>query len=92
MANEGVQRLILLSRSYCSLCDEMEAALRPLIGATPLEVVDVDAERHARLEARFGYQVPVLFADECEPAREVCRYRLDLPRLRSALAGALEVR
>jgi hypothetical protein len=39
-------RLVLLSRSYCHLCEEMEAALRPLIGATPLEVLDVDAPEH----------------------------------------------
>lgn len=85
--------LILLSRAYCHLCDEMEAALRPLIGATPLEVVDIDAPEHAAWEARFGDAVPVLFAGEVAPERELCRYRLDAARVAAAcLAGGAEIR
>ena len=85
-------RLILLSRAYCHLCDEMEAALRPLIGPTPLDVVDVDAPEHAALEARFGDAVPVLFAGEAAPERELCRYRLDAARVSACLAGSSEIR
>jgi len=85
-------RLILLSRAYCHLCDEMEAALRPLVGITPLEVVDVDARGNGALEAEFGDAVPVLFADACRPERELCRYRLDPEKLREALAADPEIR
>lgn len=85
-------RLILLSRAYCHLCDEMEAALRPLIGATPLEVVDIDAKGHAAMEAQFGDAVPVLFADACEPHRELCRHRLDPARVQAALASESKIR
>ena len=55
-------QLTLLIRSYCHLCDEMLDELRPLIGTTPLAVLDVDDPDHAGLEARFGDAVPVLFA------------------------------
>jgi len=80
-------RLTLLSRAYCHLCDEMLAALVPLAGDTPIDVVDVDAPEHAGLEAMFGDAVPVLFAGAPSPARELCRYRLDVARVTAALAG-----
>jgi hypothetical protein len=85
-------RFVLLSRAYCHLCDEMEAALRPLIGATPLDVVDVDAPEHAALEAAYGDDVPVLFAGAPAPGHELCRWRLDADRVRAALAAAGEIR
>ena len=82
----------LLSRTYCHLCDEMEAAVRPLIGASALRVVDVDAPEHAALEARYGEAVPVLFAGAPEDRRELCRYRLDAAAVAAALAGDAEIR
>jgi thioredoxin reductase (NADPH) len=85
-------RLTLLSRAYCHLCDEMEAALRPLIGATPLDILDVDAPGHAALEAAYGDAVPVLFAGEPNARNELCRHRLDAGRLAAALAGSPEIR
>jgi thioredoxin reductase (NADPH) len=85
-------RLTLLSRAYCHLCEEMESALRPLIGSTPLDVVDVDAPAHAALEVAYGDAVPVLFAGEPRAGNEVCRHRLDAGRLAAALAGSLEIR
>ena len=84
--------LTLLSRAYCHLCDEMEAQLRPLLGATPLSVIDVDAPEHRDLEARYGDAIPVLFAGEPERGRELCRLRLDQPRVCAALADAPEIR
>jgi len=85
-------RLILLSRAYCHLCDEMEAALRPLIGATPLDVIDVDAKGNGALELQYGEAVPVLFAGACQTGRELCRFRLDPDRVLAALAAESEIR
>ena len=68
-------KLTLLVRAYCHLCDEMHAALRPLLapaGAT-VDVIDIDAD--AALEARWGERVPVLLDGE----RELCHFRLDAP-------------
>ena len=79
-------RLILLSRAYCHLCDEMETAVRPLAGCALLEVIDIDAPEHAALEAAFGDLVPVLFRDVAVAANEICRYRLDRDKLERALA------
>ena len=80
--------LTLLSRSYCHLCDEMETALRPLIGTTRLEVIDIDAAEHAWIEQQFGDAVPVLFAGSVAPENEICRYRLDVARLELAVPVA----
>ena len=78
-------KLILLSRAYCHLCDEMEAALRPLIGTTPLNVIDIDAPENAALEAQFGELVPVLFRDAAAASNEICHYWLDRDKLDRAL-------
>jgi hypothetical protein len=84
--------LTLLSRAYCHLCDEMETALRPLIGATPLAVIDIDAPEHSALEARYGDAVPVLFAGDPAEGRELSRYRLDPVRVLARLAENPEIR
>jgi len=82
----------LLSRAYCHLCDEMEAALAPLLGPARLVVIDVDAPEHAALERQYGDAVPILFHGAPSPAAELCRHRLDLPRVREALAAGPEIR
>ena len=79
-------QLTLLSRAYCHLCDEMETALRPLLGAVPLVVVDIDAPEHAKLDARYGDAVPVLFLGTPSDGRELCRLRLDARNVLEALA------
>lgn len=74
--------LTLYGRAWCHLCDDMRAALAPLLaefGAT-VEVVDVDTD--PMLEARYNEQVPVLVCDGVE----LCHYHLDAARVRAALA------
>lgn len=75
--------LILLSRSYCHLCDEMAAALTPLAGefAATVTVRDVDAD--PALAARYDERVPVLL----HGGTELCHYVLDTAKVREYLAG-----
>jgi hypothetical protein len=63
--------LTLYSRTYCHLCDDMIAGLQMLQARIhfSLEVVDVDSD--ARLEERFGNDVPVLMHGEKELSRHV---------------------
>lgn len=73
--------LQLLSRTYCHLCHDMEAALEPLLelfGVT-VEVVDVDADE--ALEERWGELVPVLLHGDTE----LCHYFLDRTRVEDYL-------
>ncbi|MDE1183691.1 glutaredoxin family protein [Paraburkholderia sp.] len=75
--------LTLYGRAWCHLCDDMRAALDPLLVefAVQVDVVDIDAD--PQLEARYNELVPVLVCDGVE----VCRYHLDQARARDALAA-----
>ena len=83
VADPGEQRrgLVLYSRQYCHLCDDMLASLEALRGELGfgLEVIDVDAE--PELERRYNELVPVLMHGE----RELARWRLDPSALRAYL-------
>ena len=78
-----VIELTLMSRGYCHLCHDMEAALAPLaaeFGAS-LSVLDVDAD--PALEAKYDELVPVLLHGDTE----LCHYFLDEAKTREYLAG-----
>lgn len=74
-------RLTLVSRRYCHLCHEMEAALLPLAEefGVVVDIVDVDAD--PELEARYSERVPVLL----QQGIELCHYRLDVAKVRASL-------
>jgi glutaredoxin-like protein DUF836 len=73
------QRLVLYSRKYCHLCEEMLTALQSLHPRLSPEILDVDSD--PALEARFGEDVPVLMLGEVE----LSRHRLDAERVRAYL-------
>ena len=58
----------MFGRAYCHLCEEMAAALRSL--GVRFDEIDVDSD--ARLDQRYGEDVPVLLKD----GEELCRHRL----------------
>ncbi|CAH2896635.1 MULTISPECIES: glutaredoxin family protein [Paraburkholderia] len=78
-----VAPLTLYSRAWCHLCDDMRAALEPLLAefGAQVEIIDVDSD--PSLEARYNELVPVLLCDGIE----LCHYRLDESRVREALAA-----
>ena len=78
-----VAPFVLFTRSYCHLCHDMEAVVRPLAAAfdVALELVDVDSSE--QLEALYGERVPVLRHGD----RELCHYFVDADALRAYLAG-----
>jgi glutaredoxin len=75
--------LTLYGRTWCHLCDDMRAALEPLLAefGVQVEVVDIDAD--PALEARYNEFVPVLVCDGIE----LCHYHLDDDSVRAALAA-----
>ena len=75
-------KLTLISRRYCHLCAEMEAALAPLLAefGVALEVLDVDAD--PALEVLYDELVPVLLHNR----RELCHYFLDESKVRDYLS------
>lgn len=80
---DNAEPLVLVSRSYCHLCQDMEAAVAPLAleFGVGLKVLDVDAD--AELEARYDELVPVLL----HGGNELCHYFLDGLKVREYLAG-----
>ncbi len=80
--------LTLLSRAYCSLCDEMRDALAPVAAAAGCAVAVVDVDADAALEEAWGDLVPVLFLGPPGAGNELCHYRLDAMRVKDALEAA----
>ena len=74
-------RLIVFSRAWCHLCDDLLTALRPVceeFGAD-IEVVDVDS--HPEFEKMYGERVPVVLGG----GTELCHYFLDAAAVRAYL-------
>jgi Glutaredoxin-like domain (DUF836) len=72
------QRLTVLQRADCELCEQMIAQLAALARREvlpPIEVVDVDGD--PELQRRHGLNVPVLLLD----GTVVCRHRLESAEL-----------
>jgi predicted thioredoxin/glutaredoxin len=72
------QRLTIVHREDCELCDQMIAQLVALGRREvlpPIEVVDVDGD--PELQRRYGLNVPVLLLD----GTVVCRQRLESAEL-----------
>lgn len=78
----GVE-LTLMSRGYCHLCHDMEAALAPLAEEFGAEVIVVDVDADPDLEAKYDELVPVLLHGDTE----LCHYFLDEAKTREYLAG-----
>jgi hypothetical protein len=76
-------RFVLYGRTDCHLCEEMAAALAPLLpGRATLEVVDIAGD--PGLEREYGIKIPVLKAGETV----LSIYRLDKDRVERYLAEA----
>ena len=72
------ERLTVMHRRGCELCEEMLRDLETLgrtVRLPEVDVVDVDGD--AELQRRYGLHVPVLLLD----GTVVCRHRLDAPEL-----------
>ncbi len=72
------QRITVVHRQGCGLCDEMLADLEKLgrtLQLPPVDVLDVDSD--PQIHRRYGLHVPVLLLD----ATVVCRHRLDAVEL-----------
>ena len=63
--------LTLYTRAGCPLCEDMAEEVRARMGAHRLTEVDVDGD--PSLKARFGWDVPLLFAGDAE----ICRHEFD---------------
>lgn len=74
--------LTLLSRNYCHLCHDMEAAVRSLADEHGATVRIVDVDLHPEWLERYDELVPVLLHADTE----LCHYFLDETKTREYLA------
>ncbi|WP_233850727.1 glutaredoxin family protein [Paraburkholderia sp. HD33-4] len=75
--------LTLYGRAWCHLCEDMRAALEPLLAEFGVQLTVIDVDSDSSLEARYNELVPVLVCDGVE----LCHYHLDETRVRAALAA-----
>jgi glutaredoxin len=77
------ERLLLLVRSGCHLCDEARAALLPIARERGLRLAERDVDADEDLRRRWSDLVPVLFVD----GREVAYWRVDPVRVAAEIDG-----
>lgn len=74
--------LVLFSRENCHLCDQLRAALAPVIAKrATLEIVDIDTD--PALVERYGLRIPVLVGG----GRELSGFPLDVAAVERYLAS-----
>ena len=77
-------QLVLYSRNYCHLCQDMLIALEALRGEFVFSLTEVDVDVDPGAEQKFDELVPVLTDAN---GIELCHYHLDEPKVRAYLQG-----
>ena len=77
--------LKLYGRAWCHLCEDLRAELEPIAAEFGVAIEWIDIDTDPALEALYDELVPVLVLDGVE----LCHYRLDESRVRSALLNTL---
>ena len=75
-------RLVLYSRSYCHLCQDMLTALESLRYEFDFRVTEIDVDSDPAAEQKYDELVPVLTDAS---GRELCHYYLDMDAVRAHL-------
>jgi len=73
--------LTLYTRAGCHLCEEMKAALAPVLLEFGVALKEVDVDTDPALATCFGHDVPVLMLDD----RKLAKHRIDAAPVRRAL-------
>lgn len=72
--------LVIYTRRDCSLCDQMAAGVRRIVGPD-MQLARVEIDDDAALVRRFGADIPVL----CLDGEVICKHFLQAERLAAAL-------
>lgn len=76
-----MKTLSLYSRPGCHLCEDLAAALEPVLrGRARLTIVDIDED--IELKKRYGLRIPVLVGGD----RELSSFPLDVEAVEAYLA------
>ncbi|HLU61976.1 MAG TPA: glutaredoxin family protein [Gammaproteobacteria bacterium] len=74
-------KAVLYSRRDCHLCDDMQAAITPLLAQRGLQLAVIDIDTDPALVERFGVRIPVFTLDD----EIICEGRPDEAAVRDAL-------
>ena len=81
LAAAGPCDVTLYTRPGCHLCDEAKTAIAPLLRELGAVLHEVNIEKDAVLEERYGWDIPVIFIG----ARKAAKHRVDLRQFRNQL-------
>jgi glutaredoxin len=84
LAAADPREVTLYTRPGCHLCAEAKAAIAPLLRKFGAVLREVNIDKDAVLEERYGLDIPVIFIG----ARKAAKHRVDVHQFRRQLEQA----
>lgn len=81
LAAAGPREVTLYTRPGCHLCEEAKTAIAPLLREFGAVLREVNIEKDAVLEERYGWNIPVIFIG----ARKAAKHRVEVEQFRRQL-------
>ncbi len=81
LAAAGPREVTLYTRPGCHLCEDAKTAIAPLLREFGASLYEVNIDKDAVLEERYGWDIPVIFIG----ARKVAKHRVDVEQFRRQL-------
>jgi glutaredoxin len=81
LATAGPREVTLYTRPDCHLCEDAKAAIAPLLREFGASLYEVNIDKDAVLEERYGWDIPVIFIG----ARKAAKHRVDVEQFRRQL-------
>jgi glutaredoxin len=84
LALAGPREVTLYTRPGCHLCEDAKTAIAPLLREFGAVLREVNIDKDAVLEERYGWDIPVIFIG----ARKVAKHRVDVEQFGRQLREA----
>jgi len=84
LASAGQREVTLYTRPGCHLCEDAKTAIAPLLREFGAVLREVNIDKDAVLEERYGLDIPVIFIG----ARKAAKHRVDVKQFRRQLEHA----
>jgi glutaredoxin len=81
LATAGPREVTLYTRPGCHLCEDAKSAIAPLLREFDASLYEVNIDKDAVLEERYGWDIPVIFIG----ARKAAKHRVDVEQFRRQL-------
>jgi glutaredoxin len=84
LAVAGPREVTFYTRPDCHLCEDAKAAIAPLLREFGASLYEVNIDKDAVLEERYGWDIPVIFIG----TRKAAKHRVDVEQFRRQLEQA----